>query len=453
MTNTINMTEGRPSALLVKFAVPLLLANICQVLYTIVDSMVVGRLLGVNAFAAVGASWVYYWLLLDVILGITQGFGTLFAQQFGANNLTALRKSFSTAVSLTAALGVAFSLGGALLCGPALTWLATPADIMADATAYLRMLTGGIFISFAYNLLGSMLRSLGDSKTPLFAVIVSTLLNIVLDVVLVAAVPMGVRGVAVATLLSQIVASAICLRKLRSMPVPYHFSVRPAWDGASAHALLRLGAPLGFRNFVISLGGLAVQFVINGYGTTFVAGVTAAKRLSDLLWMIGSALDGAIATFVAQNYGARLLMRVRQGIAAGRRMMLSSAAVILAFTLLFGRVLLRLFLSGEGEQVGEALDVAWRQLCVTACGLPVLHMLFLYRSSLQGLGDTLMPMLSGFLELGLRIACVLLLQPLLGVWSVYLADAAGWVAAALQLYIAYRIIYNKRCRQIPTAQV
>ena len=444
MANTLDMTKGRITGLLVRFAVPLLLSNILQVFYTLADSVVVGRLLGVNAFAAIGASWFTYWLLLSTILGISQGFGTLFAQRFGAKDLPALRRAFATAFLLVAAGGAALSVGGALLSEPALRWLQTPADIVEDAAVYLRILTGGAWIAFAYNLLGAMLRGLGDSKTPLQAMIISSLLNIVLDVVLIAVIPLGVAGVGMATLLAQAAACAYCLYRLRRVPEARLTRADFAWDPASARALLRLGAPLGFRNCVISVGGLAVQYAINGYGTVFVAGITAARRVSDLLWMIGGALDGAIATFVAQNYGARQLARIRRGVAAGRNMLLVSAAGILALALLFGRLLLGLFLAGDVEQVGAVLDVAQRQLVVTALGVPVLFMLFLYRSALQGLGNALIPMLSGFLELALRVACVLLFSSLLGEWSVYLADAAGWAAAAPLLYVAYVVVFRRR---------
>jgi len=448
MANTLDMTRGRPTGLLVKFAVPLLLSNILQVLYTLADSVVVGRLLGVNAFAAVGASWFTYWLLLSTILGITQGFGTLFAQRFGAKDLPGLRRAFGTAFLLAAVGGAALSAGGAALSGPALRWLQTPSDIVEDTAIYLRILTGGMWIAFAYNLLGAMLRGLGDSKTPLQAMIIASLMNIVLDVVLVAVIPLGVAGVGIATLLSQAAACLYCLRKLRRVPEAKLSRADFTWDTASAKALLRLGAPLGFRNCVISVGGLAVQYAMNGYDTVFVAGITASRRLNDLLWIIGSALDGALATFVAQNYGARQLARIRSGVTIGRNMMLAAAAAILALALVFGRALLGLFFSGEAELVSVVLDVAQRQLLVTTLGVPVLYMLFLYRSALQGLGNAVIPMLSGFLELGLRVVCVLLLSPLLGEWSVYLADAAGWVAAAPLLYIAYRIVFKKQVRAV-----
>jgi len=451
MANTLDMTKGRPAGLLVKFAVPLLLSNILQVCYTLADSVVVGRLLGVNAFAAVGASWFTYWLLLSTIMGITQGFGTLFAQRFGAKDLPALRRAFATAFLLAAVGGAALSAGGALLGGPALRWLQTPADIVEDAAVYLRLLAGGMWIAFAYNLLGAMLRGMGDSKTPLQAMIIASLMNIALDVLLVAVIPLGIAGVGIATLLSQTAACLYCLRRLRRVPQARLSRADFAWDPASARGLLRLGAPLGLRNCVISVGGLAVQYAMNGYDTVFVAGVTASRRLNDLLWIVGSALDGALATFVAQNYGARQLSRIRSGVTIGRNMLLAAAAAILVLALVFGRALLGLFFSGEAELVGEVLEVAQRQLLVTTLGVPVLYMLFMYRSALQGLGNAVIPMLSGFLELGLRLVCVLLLPWLLGEWSVYLADAAGWAVAAPLLYIAYRIVFKRQVQAVDAA--
>jgi len=447
MSNTLDMTQGKPTKLLVKFAFPMLLTNIFQVLYSLADSAVVGRLLGVNAFAAVGASWFYYWLLFSAILGISHGFGTLFAQRFGAKDMPALRKAFANAFLLTLGIGAALSIGGALLSRHVLTWLNTPADIMEETVIYTLLMTGGLWIAFLYNVLGSMLRGLGDSKTPLKAMIFSSLLNIAVDITLVTQTTLGVAAVVIGNLVAYAAASIYCLLKLRRIQEARLTRADFAWDKASVTALLRLGLPLGFRNFVTSLGGLAVQYAINGYGTVFVAGVTASRRLNDLLWMIGGALDAAVATFTAQNYGARALARIRQGVATGRNVMLAAAAAMLALALVFGRGLLSLFLAGDAMQIDAVLDVAERQLMVTALGIPVLYMLFLYRSALQGLGDTLVPMLSGFVELGMRLVCVLLMAGFLNEWSVYLADAVGWVAAGLLLFMAYQVLFQRRVRE------
>lgn len=447
MSKMMDMTEGRPLGILVRFSIPLLLANILQLLYTLVDSIVVGRLLGVNAFASIGASWPLYWLFLSTVLGCSQGFGTVLAQRFGAKDLPNMRRAFAMAIILAAITGFALGCAGALLCKPALQLMNTPADILDDAAVYLRYLLGGIVVSFAYNLLGATLRALGDAKTPLYAMIFATLLNLALDIVLVAFIPLGVAGVALATLLAQIAACVFCFVQLRGMEAARMRRHDFHWHASSVRELIRLGAPNGLRDCSIEVGGLVVQYVINGYGTNFVAGIAAAKRLYALLLIYGGAVEAAIATFTAQNYGAKLLSRVRRGVTVARRMMLLSALVIMVLSLVFGRALLSLFIVGEQGQVAAVLDIGMRQLTVMTLGMPALYMLFLYRSSLQGIGDSLMPMVSGFLEFSMRILSVLFLSLSVGIWGAYLADAIGWGAAAIQLYIAYVIIFKRKCRE------
>lgn len=445
MSKILDMTEGHPLRLLAKFSVPLLLTNILQLLYTIVDSMVVGRLLGVNAFASVGASLSLYWLVFYAILGFTQGFSVLFAQRFGAKDFCGMRKAFAMAIILSTVIGAVFGCTGILLCKPVLLLINTPVDILDDAIVYLRFLFGGIIITFAYNLAGSMLRALGDAKTPLHAMVFSTLLNLALDILLVAFIPLGVAGVAIATVIAQFVACGFCVIQLYNTQTARMTRQDFRWDTGTAKELLRLGAPHGFSSCFIEVGGLVVQYAINEYGTNFIAGIAAAKRFYSLLLVYGGAVEASIATFVAQNYGAKLYSRVKHGVTVARRMMLISAFVIMVFVLVFGRTLLGLLIAGEQGQIDAVLDIGQRQLAVMTLGMPVLCMLFLYRSSLQGIGNSLMPMLSGFLELFMRIASVLLLPFMLGIWGVYLADAIGWIAAALQLFIAYIMVFKRKC--------
>jgi len=274
-------------------------------LYTLADSAIIGRMLGVNAFAAVGATVSLYWFVFGPILGITQGFGVIFAQQFGAKDSRGLSRAFTTAALLSAVISVAMTIGGLILCRPALLMLKTPPELMDGAVLYLSFLLGGMPIIFAYNLLGTMLRALGDSRTPLAATVVGTVLNIALDFALV--IPFGIGGVAAATLLAQLAAAIYCAYHLRRVK-----EARPArrnLSAASAKSLLRIGLPLGLRNTVIEIGCLTVQVYVNSYGAIFVAGFSAAVRMYSLLMIAGGAMEASCATFVAQNFGARRLDR------------------------------------------------------------------------------------------------------------------------------------------------
>lgn len=426
-----DMTEGNPLRLMIRFSIPLLLVNALQLVYTLADSAVLGRMLGVEAFASVGATASTFWLVLSAVLGMSHGFSAVFAQRFGAKDTEGLRRAFVTAVWLTAVIGVFGGLAGAFGSGGLMRLLGTPPELLHGASVYLGILLGGLPVTFMYNLIGAILRALGDSRTPLRAMIYSTVLNIVLDVALV--IPFGIAGAAIATLFSQLCACVYCFRVLHMTGVMKGAGRK--WDAASSKALLRMGLPFGFGNAAIAVGGLIVQRTVNGYGTEFIAGVAAAKRMYSLLMIAGGAVEAATATFVAQNFGVGNMERVKQGVKTGRRMMLISAAGIMTLTLLCGHWILGLLV--EGERVAAVLDAGVWQLRLLALGLPVVYMLFLYRSALQGLGRPLIPLLSGFTELIFRIASVLLLTPLWGEWGVLLSDPIGWLPAAALLALAY----------------
>ena len=444
MTHTKNMTDGKPIRLMIHFALPMLFANVLQLFYAVADAAIIGRLLGVNAFASVGATASLWWLFLSVVLGLTQGFGVEFAQRFGAREYKELRTSIATGIALAAALSILIALIGLFGLGPILRLMHTPGELINGATVYMSVFFVGMPVVFAYNLFGGMLRSLGDSQTPLRAMIVATILNIALDFAF--AIPLGILGVALATVVAQAVASIYCFIALKKTGFLQGegFCLRRA----PAVRLLSLGLPLMLRNIIIELGGLIVQRYINGYGENFVAGIAAAKRMYSLLLVMCGAVEAAVATFVAQNFGAGKLERVRHGMHDGLKMMLLSTAVVMAITLPFGRHIMGLLLSGDPAQVAAVLDIATTQLRIFALGLPILSLLFLYRSALQGIGNTIIPMLSGFLELIMRVGTVVCLTPLVGVWGVYLADAAGWIVAASLLAISYVVVMGRLIRKV-----
>ncbi|MDR1706187.1 MAG: MATE family efflux transporter, partial [Clostridiales bacterium] len=419
------MTKGKPMSLMLRFSLPLLFTNVLQLVYTLADAAVVGRVLGVTALGAVGATSSLHWLVLSSVIGVTQGFSTVFAQRMGAGDKEGLRKAFPTAVILAAALGIVIGGAGVLGGGAVLRLMETPPELQEDAAVYLRILLGGMPVTFAYNLLGGVLRGLGDSKTPLRAMILASVLNIALDIAL--AYPLGVAGVAIATLLAQGFACVFCYIALQKTGMFTDTVLR--WDGGYAKALLRLGLPAGFRNAVIEAGGLVVQRYVNLNGAEFVAGVAAAKRMYSLLTCAAGAVEAAVATFVAQNFGVPDYERIKQGVAAGFRMMMVSAGVIIAITLPLGRLILALMIDGEPERVKAVLDAGTAQLRTLVLGQPVLFMLFLYRSALQGMGNAFVPMLSGFVESAVRVLSAVALTPVIGVWAVYLSDPLDWAAA------------------------
>jgi len=439
MAHTKDMTEGKPVRLMIGFSIPLLISNSLQLLFVVADTAIIGRILGVNAFASIGATGSAHWMIFSAVLGINQGFGTLFAQRFGAKDTQGLQKAFVTAVHLAAAFAVTIGVVGVLLCRPLMEVLLTPPGIIDGSVTYLSILWAGMPLVFGYNLLAFTLFALGDSRTPLHAMIVATAVNIAFNLILIF--PFGIAGVAAASLIAQFGAMLFCIRALRKTGIFQGSGFK--FDRDSSWPLLRLALPLGFRNAIIEIGGLLVQRYVNVYGTEFVAGVAAAKRMYSLLMIAGGAIEGSISTFVAQNFGAGQIERVKQGMRDGLKLALISVAVIMAFTLPLGRHILGLLIEGDPVQVKTVLDIGVRQLNLMTIGLPFLYILFLYRAALQGLGNTVIPMVSGFVELAVRILSVVLLTRVLGDWGVLLSDPLGWPLAMLLLIISYFIVFKK----------
>jgi putative MATE family efflux protein len=444
LATTKDMTEGKPLKLIVSFALPLGLGSLFQQLYNVADSAIVGRLIGLEAFAAVGAAGFLSWMVISIILGITQGYGVLFAQRFGAKDLEGLRKAIAMSIKIDILFGGLLTVISIVFTRKILLAIQTPEDIINDTLGYIYWLFGGILITLAYNTTAAVLRALGNSKTPFYAVIISSLINIVLDIFFVSVFHIGVVGVAASTVFAQLCSFLYCLWKLGSV-IEIHLNKADfITDSKTVKELLRMGFPLAFRNAVISLGGLVIQYVINGYGTLFIAGTTAAKKYFGLMEIIVGSIDGAFATFVGQNYGKGNLGRIKEGMRCVLKIVLISSLIIAAILLVFGRLLIRLIVTGDAEQMKTMIAIGYNNFLSMALCLPSLYLLFIYRSALQGMGCTLIPLISGFMELLLRILSVLLLPLWVGEWGVYLSDGLGWVGASCLLLIAYYITMYKK---------
>ncbi|MCL2248284.1 MAG: MATE family efflux transporter [Oscillospiraceae bacterium] len=439
MSKVTDMTVGKPIRLMIKFSIPLLISNALQMLFVVVDSAIIGRLLGINAFASVGATASPHWLVFSAVIGINIGFGTFLAQRFGAKDMDGLRNAFVTALYLSLVFGLAISVSGVFMCRTLLEWLATPPEIIDGAVTYLSWLWAGKPLVAVYNLLAMTLFSLGDSRTPLYAMIVASVVNIVFNLILIF--PFEIAGVAAASLIAQLSGIIFCVIAIRRTGIFKKCGLKP--DLPSVKPLLRLALPLGFRNAVIEIGGLVMQRYVNEFGTEFVAGMAAARRMYSFLLIGGGAIEASVGTFVAQNFGAKQWERVKSGVRDGLKMSLVSAIFLMAVSFPLGRNLLSLFIDGDAEQVAAVLDVGVRQLNLMTAGLPLLYLLFLYRAALQGLGNTVIPMISGFAELVMRIISVVFLTGVLGVWGIHLADPIGWPIAAVLLISSYYIVRKR----------
>jgi len=433
------MTEGSPTRLLVSFALPLMVGNVFQQLYTVVDTAVVGQVVGVGALASLGAADWLNWLVLSVVQGFAQGFAILMAQYFGAKDERQLSRSIGASATLCAIAAVLMLLISQTAIVPVLRILNTPEDILGGSVLYLRIIFGGIPIVAAYNLLASTLRALGDSKTPLYAVAVATVVNIALDLLLVMGFHLGIAVAAAATVFSQAVSTVYCTINVRKITIIHleKSDFLPKRDMVGT--LLRLGSPVALQNAIISVGGMVVQSVINRYGMLFIAGFTATNKLYGILEIAATSYGYAVTSYVGQNLGAKLLGRIRKGMGSAALVALATSVCIGAAMLLLGKPILGLFISGTPEEIEQSMAIAYHYLAIMSIALPVLYMLYIYRSALMGLGDTVIPMASGFVEMALRIGTVFLLPLAIGQEGVFYAEIAAWAGAAILLAAGYYV--------------
>ncbi len=434
------MTQGSPTRLILAFSLPILISNALQQVYSLVDSLVVGNLLGVTALSAVSSSGWLDWTVLSVAMGLAQGFAIQIAQSFGAKHIGEMRRAAGQSLLLAVLTVVLLEAASQLLLRPVLEFMHAPPETIDLTERYLRIIFAGLPMVMAVNVLAGFLRSIGDSRTPLTAMICATAVNIGLDILLISRMH-RVEGGAIATVCAQAVSALICFLAVRRVPAlhPAREDLRP--DPLMSRRLLRLGGPVAFQNFVISVGGLVLQTVVNMYPFPFIAGYNTASRMQGLVEMAGGSLGGGVATFVGQNTGARRLDRVRDGQRKSARIALALGIAVGLTVSLLGRPLLSLFLGSDEEtarMAEEVLTYGHRFLCVMGAGLPMLYLLFVYRSALQGLGDTVIPMLSGFVEMFMRVGMALLLPLLLHEWGVYFAEIAAWIGAAVLLILGYR---------------
>ena len=438
-----DMTKGSPAKLILFFAVPLMLGNIFQQLYTMVDTIVVGQIAGVQALAALGAVEWIMWMVLGVSTGITQGFSILISQHYGAKKWDALKKTVAHSYLLTAVTAILLLIVSQLTARWILVFLNTPDNIIGMSLIYLRIVFCGIPIVAAYNILASVLRALGNSRTPLIAMIIASFINVVLDILFVAVLHWGVAGAALATVIAQTFSAFYCFLVVRKIEIVHTCREDFAKIPGLNRKLFALGAPILFQDVIISVGGLAVQFVINGYGFLFVAGFTATNKLYGVLEMAAISYGYAIVSYVGQNLGAGEIRRIKKGVRASTVLAFFTSAVISILMFLFGKILLSMFISGDPEQAGQVLAIAWHYLSVMASCLCILYFLYVYRSALQGLGNTMIPMLSGIVEFFVRVGVALLLPRLIGQNGIFYAEIAAWTGAVILLVSSYYVSIRK----------
>ncbi|MBD5104425.1 MAG: MATE family efflux transporter [Ruminococcaceae bacterium] len=431
------MTHGKPLSLILGFCLPMLLGNLFQQLYSMVDTIIVGKFIDVDALAGVGSTGSVSFLIIGFTMGITSGSCVLPSQCFGAGDHSEMRKYIANAIYLCIITTVIVTALAVTMCYPLLKLMQTPADIIDIAYDYIIVVLGGICVTMAYNLMAGILRAMGDSRTPLYFLILASVINIGLDLLFIIVCNMGVAGAGWATVISQGISAALCFIYMRrSYPMLRFEKSELKFDGRRVFALAKIGVPVGLQSSITAVGSIILQSAVNSLGKVAVAAVTAAGKIQNMVVAPMDTLGITMATYAGQNLGAGNVGRIGKGMkCAFASGFIYSAAALLAIWL-FGTPLCLMFVEAEETEVIEkAVYFLW----VNACFYPVLSVLFIVRSSLQGLGYSALTMLAGACELISRVVIAVGFVETMGFDAVCFASPVAWVSAVALLVGVYFI--------------
>ena len=432
---TMNMTEGRPLALLSVFALPLLIGNLFQQAYNLADSMIVGRMLGADALAAVGATGSISFLFFSIFNGISGGCGIVTAKLFGAGKHEEVCKAIANSAYVMLAFSLLTGTTAFLLVPTVLTWMGTPEEILPEAVTYMRMTSASVPLIAIYNYASSMQRALGDSRTPLYFLVVSCLLNVGLDLLFVGSFGLGVFGAALATMLSQLLAgSGSLLCAFRRNPYFRLNRQSLAFDRPIAGQAIRLGLPLALQWSLIAVSTTALQSVVNSFGATAMAAYTATVRLEQLVQQPFGSMSMALSTYTGQNMGAGKMQRIRTGFRDSLLAMAALAGVMTLVMQLCGRTLTGLFVSEA-----DVIDLGGKALRITSIFYVFLGIIYVSRGVLNGVGDALFSFINGIVEIAGRVGLPLLLLQWTsaGVWSIWITAGVTWMLAGFSCTLRY----------------
>ena len=441
MASSKEMTAGAPLPLIFNFTLPLLLGNLLQQTYSLIDAAIVGKNLGIHALASVGASTSVVFLILGFCNGCCCGFGIPVAQKFGARDYATMRRYISLGLRLAALMSILIALATSLSCSSILKMMQTQEAIFKNAYLYLLITFIGVPCTFFYNLLSSIIRALGDSKTPFYFLLFSTILNIALDFFSILVLGWGVAGAAIATVVAQGISAILCYFYMYK-----HFSIiqmekgEEKFDANLTKNLLGIGIPMGLQFSITAIGSIMLQSANNALGTACVAAFTAAMRIKMFFICPFETLGIAMATYVGQNYGAGKPGRVGEGIKSSVLMMSVYAIFTFTVLMLFSHELLYLFVSpSETEIIRDATFF----LHVASVFFPLVGLLCILRYSIQGAGFTNLAMFSGVAEMIARILVSLIAVPIWGYTAVCFGDSTAWLFADLFLIPAFFYVYKK----------
>jgi len=441
MATSKEMTAGPALPLILKFTLPLLLGNLLQQTYSLVDAAIVGKFLGINALASVGASTSVVFLILGFCNGCCVGFGMPVAQKFGARDYSTMRSYVAVSLKLAAGMSVVIALLTCILCEDILRIMRTPENIFEGAYAYLLVTFIGVPCTFFYNLLSSIIRALGDSKTPFWFLLFAAVLNIILDLFCILVLGWGVAGAAIATVFSQGLSAVLCyIYMYRRFEILRSTREERKFRSNLAGNLMWIGVPMGLQFSITAIGSIMLQSANNALGSACIAAFASAVRIKSFFICPFESLGIAMATYTGQNYGAGKPERIWLGIKASGLMMIVYAAFSFLILMLTSRELTLIFVDpSETEIINDAVQF----LHISCSFFPILGILCILRYTIQGAGFTNLAMLSGVSEMIARTLVSIYAVPAFGFMAVCFGDATAWMAADLFLIPAFIYVYKK----------
>lgn len=438
-TNMINMTQGNTVRLLLTFSVPMLIGNIFQQLYNLADSVIVGQLIGADALAAIGATGSITFFFFALCNGTGSAGGIVTSQFFGEGNDSKVKNCIINTAFIMIVVPLVIGTIAFFSAAPLLKFLNTPEKILSDATAYMQIMCLNLFLVSAYNFVSSMLRALGDSKTPLYFLILSCLLNIILDLIFVYNLKMGVIGAGIATLISNVICSILCLA-FAFKTNPYFKFTRSDLhlNSVILWKCIRLGVPLSLQFSMIAISCMALQRVVNNYGAVAVAAFTATSRVEQLIHQPYQTLGAALSTYSGQNFGAKNKERLLEGFKKSMLMMTIFSLAMLPIMQFFGNAITRLFVKDP-----EVIEMGAKALAITSWFYVFLGIIYMVRGVLNGVGDAFFSLINGVTEIVGRFTVPFLLTaiPAIGVWGIWWSVGVVWFMSAATAY--WRYLYKR----------
>ena len=441
-----DMTTGNPMKIILNFTLPIFLGNVFQQFYNMADAVIVGKFVGNKALAAVGSTGTIMFLIYGFVVGMTAGFTVPTAQKFGAGDMKGMRRTVAGAGVLSLVVGALLTMLFMLFMKPLLTLMNTPSDIFKDAYGYIMIISGGILAQMLYNLLSSILRAIGNSKIPLYFLIISALLNILLDLLFIVGFHMGAAGAAVATIIAQGVSGILCLIYIIAKIPVLHLNRNDIHAGKDVYGIqLKIGLPMALQYSITAIGSMMVQSSLNILGSTLVAAFTAAGKIEQVVTQAYVAMGTTMATYSAQNMGAGSVKRIREGFRANTIIGIIYSLVAAAFVMTVGKYMTYLFVSEDVDLIMNSVDIYLK--CIGLFFIP-LTVVNIYRNGIQGLGYGLLPMMAGVAELIGRGIVAVIAGNMRSYTGVCLAGPAAWVLAGGLLLVMYFYIMNVHMKKI-----